>query len=70
VSRTASQALSNIFAPILISMGEDGGFAGMIKKNKGLRDGVYLYRGTLTNEIIGEAFGLPYKPIDLLFPAF
>lgn len=70
VSRTASQALSNIFAPILISMGEDGGFAGMIKKNKGLRDGVYLYRGTLTNEIIGEAFDLPYKPIDLLFPAF
>lgn len=68
VSRTASYALSNIFAPIIVSMGDVGGFTESIKRNKGLCEGVYLYRGTLTNEIIGEAFSLPWKPLDLLFP--
>ena len=69
VSRTASYALSNIFAPILVSMGDNGGFTETLKRNAGLCEGVYLYRGTLTNEIIGEAFKLPWKPIDLLIPA-
>ncbi|NNE55523.1 MAG: alanine dehydrogenase [Flavobacteriales bacterium] len=70
VSRTASYALSNIFAPILLSMSEKGGVTGYIKAHQGIRSGVYLYRGTLTNEIIGEAFGLPYKDLDLLITAF
>ncbi|MGB0423164.1 MAG: alanine dehydrogenase [Flavobacteriales bacterium] len=69
VSRTASYALSNIFAPIIVSMGDVGGFTESIKRNKGLCEGVYLYRGTLTNEIIGEAFSLPWKPLDLILPA-
>ncbi|NQX93134.1 MAG: alanine dehydrogenase, partial [Flavobacteriales bacterium] len=69
VSRTASYALSNIFAPILVSMGDNGGFTETLKRNSGLCEGVYLYRGTLTNEIIGEAFQLPWKPIDLLIAA-
>ena len=69
VSRTASYALSNIFAPLLVSMGDNGGFTETLKRNSGLCEGVYLYRGTLTNEIIGEAFKLPWKPIDLLIPA-
>ncbi|MEO0404108.1 MAG: alanine dehydrogenase [Bacteroidota bacterium] len=69
VSRTASYALSNIFAPILVSMGDNGGFTETLKRNSGLCEGVYLYRGTLTNEIIGEAFQLPWKPINLLIAA-
>lgn len=70
VSKTASHALSNIFAPIFLSVGERGGVTNMIKADAGLRNGVYLYNGTLTNEIIGEAFGLPYKDISLLIAAF
>jgi alanine dehydrogenase len=69
VSRTASYALSNIFAPILLSMGEGGGIASVIKNDTGLRHGVYLFNGTLTNEIIGEAFDLPYKDLNLLIAA-
>lgn len=70
VCRTASMALSNIFTPLIISIGEEGGCANLIKKDRGFRHGVYLYNGTLTNESLGEAFNLPYKDIDLLFAAF
>ena len=66
VSRTASTALSNLFAPILLSIGDSGGVTHIIKQNPGLRNGVYVYKGTLTNEIIGEAFNIPYKNIELL----
>jgi alanine dehydrogenase len=69
VSRTASHALSNIFAPIILAMGEEGGFTNYVKKDCGFRNGVYFYRGTLTNENLGRAFNLPFKPNDLLFSA-
>jgi alanine dehydrogenase len=69
VSRTASHALSNIFAPILLRTGEGGGIASVIKNDIGLRHGVYLFNGKLTSEIIGEAFDLPYKDLNLLIAA-
>ncbi|MDR9398680.1 alanine dehydrogenase [Salibacter sp.] len=69
VSRTASYALSNIFAPILLSIGEEGGVDALLKKNRGLRKGVYIYNGTLTNEFLGESYGIPYKDLDLLMSA-
>jgi alanine dehydrogenase len=69
VARTASYALSNIFAPILVSVGSEGGWGNAIARHEGLRDGVYMFKGTLVNDIIGEAFGLPYKRIDLLLAA-
>ncbi len=70
VPRTASTALSNIFGPLLLSMGEVGGFEDLIKIDLGLRHGVYLYNGTLTSPILGEAFKLPYKDLDILLAAF
>lgn len=70
VSRTASLVISNIFAPIILQMGEEGGCENIIKRNVGFRGGVYLYNGTLTSPILGEAFKLPYKDIDLLIAAF
>jgi alanine dehydrogenase len=70
VSRTASVALSNVFTPLILNIGREGGCANLIKRNRGFRHGVYLYNGTLTNESLGEAFSLPYKDIDLLFAAF
>lgn len=70
VARTASLALSNIFTPILLDIGKEGGCASLIKKDHGLRQGVYLYNGKLTSKNLGEAFDLPYKDIDLLLAAF
>ncbi len=70
VPRTASTALSNIFGPMLLSMGDVGGFEDLIKTNLGIRHGVYLYNGTVTSPILGEAFKLPYKDLDILLAAF
>jgi alanine dehydrogenase len=70
VPRTASTALSNIFGPMLMSMGDVGGFEDLIKTNLGVRHGVYLYNGTVTSPILGEAFKLPYKDLDILLAAF
>lgn len=66
VSRTASFALSNIFSPMIIEMGEHGGCKGFIKNDHGFRSGVYMYRGTLTSEVLGKVFDLKYKNIELL----
>ncbi len=66
VSRTASFALSNIFSPILLEMGNQGGCKELIKNDIGFRTGVYMYKGTLTSEVLGKVFNLKYKNIELL----
>jgi alanine dehydrogenase len=66
VSRTASFALSNIFSPILLEMGDHGGCRDLIKNDSGFRTGVYIYKGTLTSEVLGKVFDLKYKDIELL----
>jgi alanine dehydrogenase len=68
-ARTASFALSNIFAPILLNIADEGGSDSIIKRKSGFRNGVYLLNGTLTKRVLGEAFKLPYKDIDLLTAA-
>jgi len=67
-SKTASQALNNIFAPLLVKLGNVGGATKLIGQDCGFRNGVYLYRGTLTNEMLGKFYGLPSKNWDLLLP--
>jgi alanine dehydrogenase len=69
VAQTASIALSNIFTPILLEMGEKGGFENYLRLNTGVRNGVYLYNGILTHQYIGETYNIPYKDLDLLFAA-
>jgi alanine dehydrogenase len=69
VSRTASIALSNIFSPILLEIGDVGGSRGMILKDHGFRSGVYIYQGKLTSKILGKVFDLPYKNIEWLLAA-
>ncbi len=66
VARTASFALSNIFTPILLDMGDQGGCRDLIRNDQGFRGGVYIYKGTLTSEVLGKVFNLKYKEIDLL----
>jgi alanine dehydrogenase len=66
VSRTASYALSNIFTPMLLAMGEEGGFNEYIWAHQQIRKGIYIYKGNLTNAQLGERFQLNYKEIDFL----
>lgn len=70
VPRTASRALSNLLAPILLKIGEEGGINNILRTDTGVRNGVYLYNGISTNRYISEYFHLPHKDIDLLIAAF
>lgn len=70
VPHTASYSFSNFFAPVLLSIGEHGGIINMFKADSGVRQGVYLFNGTLTNQFIGENFGIPYQDIELIMAAF
>jgi alanine dehydrogenase len=70
VSRTASIALSNVLTPIIISVGEIGGIQNYIKNSTGIRRGVYIYNGILTNKDLGQKLNLPSKDIDLLLAIF
>jgi alanine dehydrogenase len=70
VARTASIALSNIFAPLLQGLAESGGITHLLKNDPGLRNGAYIYNGILTNETLGQKFGVLSKDLDLLLTAF
>jgi len=70
VARTASIAISNVFAPLIVGMGELGSTSRHLKENIGFRHGVYIYNGILTNDKIGMRFSIPSKDIDLLMAAF
>lgn len=70
VSRTASYALSNIFAPILVSMGDEGGITNLMRNHAGFRHGVIMFNGVLTSEIIGNQFEMPWKPLELLISVY
>ncbi len=70
VPKTASIALSNVFRPLMQEIADAGGLTPMIKFNNGLRSGVYIYNGILTNEVLGQKFGILSKDINLLLAAF
>ena len=70
VARTASMALSNIFTPLVQSIADAGSMTQLLKRDYGLRNGAYLYNGILTNETLGQKFGVLSKDLDLLLSAF
>jgi alanine dehydrogenase len=70
VPHTASYALSNFFAPVLINIGEEGGVEKLIRKDHGLARGLYLFKGILTSKYISDSFGLPFQDLDLLLATY
>jgi len=64
--KTSSVSISNIFTPYLLKIGEDGGLEHALRFDKGLRNGLYLYHGVLTNKTVGEWFDLSYSDINFL----
>lgn len=69
VARTATYALTNIFTPILLQIGECGSFSNLIWSHSGIRNAVYLYQGNLTNKDIADRFNIPYKDLSLMIVA-
>ncbi|WP_118193625.1 alanine dehydrogenase [Albibacterium indicum] len=66
VARTATYALTNIFTPILLEIGERGSIMNLIWNRPGIRNAVYLYQGALTNKDIGERFNMTPKDLELI----
>jgi alanine dehydrogenase len=65
VARTASEAISNILTSLILKS-ESGAILPLITSQPGLRNGVYAYKGSLTNTYLGERFQLRSTNLDLL----
>lgn len=65
-ARTASQAISNVLMPLLIQIGDQGGLEEIIWQQVQLREGIYLYKGALTDFYISEKFQLKFTDLNLL----
>lgn len=66
VPRTASQALSNFFMPVILQIAEEGGVDQLLLSDEGFRSGVYIYNGVITDKEIGDTFHLAYRNLELL----
>jgi len=66
VSRTASMAVSNIITPLLIKAGSALNMESLVYNNKGIRKGVYTYKGCSTNEYLSKRFDIKHTSLDLL----
>jgi alanine dehydrogenase len=69
VCRTASYALSNVFTPLLLKLADAKDIASFLYNNAGARNGVYVYKGNLTNKHIGKRLNIYHKDLDLLLTA-
>ena len=65
-ARTASQAISNVLMPLLLSVSEEGGMEEMVWHNFNLRNGIYMYKGHMTNIYLSQRFDLKYTDLNLL----
>ena len=65
-ARTASQAISNVLMPLLLEVSEEGGIDEMVWHNFNLRNGIYLYKGHLTNFYLSQRFDLKFTDLNLL----
>lgn len=65
-ARTASQAISNVLSPLLLQAGEDGGIENLAWHQIHLRQGIYMFKGHLTNFYLSQRFDLRYTDLNLL----
>jgi alanine dehydrogenase len=65
-ARTASQAISNVLMPLLIEAGENGGIENLAWHQLHLRNGIYMFKGHLTNFYLSQRFELKYTDLNWL----
>ena len=65
-SRTASQAINNVLTPLLISVSDEGGMEEMVWHNFNLRNGIYMFKGHMTDIYLSQRFDLKYTDLNLL----
>ncbi|ANI89914.1 alanine dehydrogenase [Arachidicoccus ginsenosidimutans] len=65
-ARTASHAISNVLMPLLLKVADNGGLDAMLWHNFNLREGIYMYKGCVTNIHLSERFDIKYTDLNLL----
>ncbi|MDG1779045.1 MAG: alanine dehydrogenase [Flavobacteriaceae bacterium] len=65
-SRTSSVSLSNIFTSYLLQIAEAGGLENAIRQDHGLKNGLYVYHGVITNKSVSNWFDLDCSDLNLL----
>ena len=65
-ARTASQAISNVLMHLMVEVGDQGSLEELIWHQLHLREGVYLYKGSLTDFYISQKCNLKYTDLNLL----
>lgn len=65
-ARTASQAISNVLMPLILEVSDEGGLEEMVWHNFNLREGIYLFKGALTDIYISQKFDLKFTDLNLL----
>jgi alanine dehydrogenase len=65
VARTATNAFSHIFTPVLLQIAEAGSIEDMIFANRWFMKGVYTFKGNITNADVGNKFKLKCKDLSL-----
>lgn len=65
-ARTASQAISNVLMPLLIQVSDEGGMDEIVWHNINMREGIYLFKGALTDFYISQKFDLKFTDLSLL----
>ena len=65
-ARTASQAISNVLMPLILEVSDEGGLEEMVWHNFNLREGIYLFKGSLTDIYISQKFDLKFTDLNLL----
>ena len=67
VPRTASNAISHILTPILLRAEQyNGNIFTLLTQSPGLLNGIYIFKGSLTNRYLSERFNMRYTSIELL----
>ena len=69
VARTTSNAISNVLTPTLLRASQMGGIEKLLWTDSGTRHGVYIFKGSLTNQHLSERFKIKFTDMDLLFAA-
>ncbi len=70
VARTTSMALSNVLLPVFFHWEDQGSLSTLIKSDRGVKNGVYLYNGKPVNSFISHYFNFSSNNIDLYLSAF
>ena len=66
IPQTSSKAISNILTPFFLQAGGTEGIEALLHSSPGFRNGVYMYKGCLTNRYLSEFFQVKYTDINLL----